>query len=148
MWKNEIKRKTKPSHVTFRLTTGSIVRFIPQTCNDIVSLKYVFTVLASVSKRKFLVNSILIFGSAWMFGYGANPIFFNIKRSIRSITSNFWFTPLPPISSSYAFIYFYQTLLCIFTKLSFFKKLPLSRAVSATPIFWYLGIINTIQPYY
>ena len=33
---NEIKRKTKPSHITFELTTRSIVRFSHKQCNGII----------------------------------------------------------------------------------------------------------------
>ena len=36
MWTNKIKTKTKPSHVTFKLTTRSIVRFSPQQHNGII----------------------------------------------------------------------------------------------------------------
>ena len=63
MWTNEIKTKTKPSHVTFKLTTGSIIRFSPQPCNGFI--KGWLHCLTLVSKRRFLVNNILMFGSAW-----------------------------------------------------------------------------------
>ena len=36
--------------------------------------------MALESKGKFLVNKILIFGSALLPGHGANPIFFNKKK--------------------------------------------------------------------
>ena len=34
MWTNESKIKTKPSHVTFKLTTRSVAQFSPQTMQD------------------------------------------------------------------------------------------------------------------
>ena len=66
MWTNEIKTKTKSSHITFKLTTGSIAQFSPQTWNGII--KGWFHCLALVSKRRFLVNNVLMFGSAWCLG--------------------------------------------------------------------------------
>ena len=59
--RNQNKNKTK--HVAFKLITSSIVWFCPQTCNGIIEgwLHW----LTSVSKRRFLVNNILMFGSAW-----------------------------------------------------------------------------------
>ena len=106
MWTNEIKTKTKASHVIFKLTTGSIVRFIPQTCNGII--KGWLHCLASVSKRRFFVNSISVWLSI-MSGHGANPIFFNKKKkrlevkntrqpstSLHPITSHFCLTPSHP----------------------------------------------------
>ena len=39
MWTNEIKTKTKPSHITFKLTTHSVVRFSPQK-EDFLSIMY------------------------------------------------------------------------------------------------------------
>ena len=56
------KTKTKPSHVTFKLTTGSIVRFSPQKCNDI--MKRWLHCLTPKSIGKFLVNNILMFDLA------------------------------------------------------------------------------------
>ena len=54
------KQNKKASHVAFKLTTGSIVRFSPQTCNVII--KGWLNCLTLVSKRRFLVNNIM-FGS-------------------------------------------------------------------------------------
>ena len=51
MWANEIKTKTKPSHVTF----DSIVQFSPQICNSII--KGWLHCLTSVFKIRFLVNN-------------------------------------------------------------------------------------------
>ena len=57
---NEIKRKTKPSHITFELTTRSTVRFSYKQCNGIKGWLHC---LMAESKERCLVNNIL-FGSA------------------------------------------------------------------------------------
>ena len=61
MHMNKIKRKTKPSHATFELTKGSIVRFSHKQCNGII--KGWLHCLTSESKERFLVNNTL-FGPA------------------------------------------------------------------------------------
>ena len=63
MCENEIKVKSKPSHAIFKLAADSIVWFSPQTCDGII--KGCLNCLTSVSKRRFLVNNILMFASVW-----------------------------------------------------------------------------------
>ena len=77
-WMNEIKTKTKPSHITFKLTTRSIARFVPQKCNGII--KRWPPCLTSGSKGRFLVNNISMFGSASMSDHRRNPFFSNKKN--------------------------------------------------------------------
>ena len=58
------QNKCKPSHVTFKLTTGSVLRFICQTMQWLAYLiKGWLNYLTSESKGRFLVNNIVIFGS-------------------------------------------------------------------------------------
>ena len=61
MWTNKLKTKTKPNHVTFKLTTGSIVRFSPQRVHG-YHQKICLT-LDSIGR--FWVTNILMFDSAW-----------------------------------------------------------------------------------
>ena len=104
MWTNEFKIKTKPSHVTFKFTTRSIVRFNPQTM-QMVSWKDGVTVWQSIGR--FFVNNILMFDSAWCLVM-AQTQFSVIKKIkigspedllpptlLRSTTSNFCLAPTP-----------------------------------------------------
>ena len=77
MLTNEIKTKAKPSHVTFKLTTRSIVRHCShKQCNGII--KAWLHCLTQEATRRYLVNNWL----NMMSGHGANPIFFNKKMKI------------------------------------------------------------------
>ena len=78
MWTNEIKAKTKPSHITFKLTMRSILRFSP-TNNVVVSLKDDFTVWRQ--KEDFL-SIILMFDWSWCLVM-AQTQFSLIKKTIR-----------------------------------------------------------------
>ena len=102
---NEIKTKTKPSHVKFKLTTRSILRF--SSTNNIIKRR----LHCLTSKGRFLVNNINIWLSM-MSDHGANPISFNKKKDwtsrtlanppppstpLRPITSNFCLNPPNPL---------------------------------------------------
>ena len=93
---NEIKTKTKPSQVTFKLTTCSILRF-SSTNNIIKRLLHCLT-----SKGRFLVNNINIWLSM-MSNHGANPIFFNKKKKIERPEHSLP-PPPPPTSDSISFL--------------------------------------------
>ena len=68
--------KNKTKHVTFKLTTCSVVQFSPQT---MVSLK-----MASLSdvrfKRKISCQQYIYVWLNMMPGQGANPVFYNKKN--------------------------------------------------------------------
>ena len=93
---NEIKTKTKPSEVTFKLTTRSILLFI-STNNTIKRWLHCLT-----SKGRFLVNNTNIWLSM-MSNHGANPIFCNKKN--KDWTSRTLANPRhPPTSDSISFL--------------------------------------------
>ena len=102
MWKNETKTKTKPSHVTCKLTTHSIVRFSPQTMQWII--KGCLRCLASGSGRDqggLLVNGVLMFGSAWCLVMV--QVYFSLMKRIEIGRSRHWLAPhlLRPMTSHF-----------------------------------------------
>ena len=98
MWKNKFKIKTKPSHVTFKFTTRSTVRFSPQT-NQWYLWKDGVTVWQSIGR--FLVNNFVNVWPSMMSGHGANPIFCNKKIKIGSQEH---LLPPPPTSDNISFL--------------------------------------------
>ena len=106
MWMNEIKTKT--SHITSHSNWPRVLLFdlTHKLCKGIIERW--FHCLTSESKRRFLVNNILMFGSVWCLVM-AQIQFSLIKKNIgrpehlltpRPTTSNkIWFLPYPHLAT-------------------------------------------------
>ena len=90
MWTNEIKTKTKASHVTFKLTTRSIIKVWLHS-------------LTPESIGRVLVNNKLMFDSTWCLVM-AHIQFSLIKKKLRLEVQNTCYPLHPPTSGNISFL--------------------------------------------
>ena len=100
MWMNEIKTKTKSSHVTFKFTTRSVVRLSYGQCNGIS--KEWLHCMTSALKSRFHDVFHDVFMINMMSAHGANTIFFK-KWMYRTLANP------PPTSDSISFLPYFST---------------------------------------